>query len=175
MNWFISSVAVVALLSSTSGAWADSIPMVRLKIDGVHTDEDGQAVGKSLMQVPNAKVATFPSAKDPTMLVGGVRGATFDVGDLAAAGAQVKTPNRDKGAPSATLLLRYKLSGTDVESEDALAASVEKALAQVKGVDAKKSKLDSRQKRLAVKLDDRGGAKLAEIKAAFPNLTFPVE
>jgi hypothetical protein len=175
MKRFIKSAVVLAVLAGSAGARAEPLPMVRLKIDGVHTDDDGRAVGEALRHVPNAKVAIFPTTKDPTMLVGGVRGATFDVGDLARAVAEAKTPNRDKGTPSATLLLRYKPPAVDAESEEALAGRVEKALAQVKGVDAKKSKLDARQKRLEVKLDDRGDAKLADIKAAFPNLTFPAE
>jgi hypothetical protein len=175
MKRFLKPAVVLAVLAGSAGARAEPLPMVRLKIDGIHTDEDGRAVGEALRQVPNAKVATLPTTKDPTMLVCGLRGATFDVGDLARAVAKAKTPNRDKGAPSATLLLRYKSPAADAESEEALAGRVEKALAQVNGVDAKKSTLDARQKRLEVKLDDRGDARLADIKAAFPNLTFSGE
>jgi copper chaperone CopZ len=82
--------------------------------------------------------------------------AKCDVGDLAKAAADAETPHRAQGAPSATLVLTAA-TGADEKK-------VQQALQKVKGVDAKKSSV--KRGEIHVKLDDKGGAKLADIKEA---------
>ena len=55
-------------------------------------------------------------------------------------------------------------------AEEALARSLESTCANLKGVDAKRCRLDTKRKEVHLKLDDNGGAKLVEITAAFPGL-----
>jgi hypothetical protein len=54
--------------------------------------------------------------------------------------------------------------------EEALARSLELSCSKLKGVDAKKCRLDTERKEVRLKLDGVGGAKLADITAAFPGL-----
>lgn len=51
-----------------------------------------------------------------------------------------------------------------------MARSLELTCAKLRGVDAKRCKLDTERKEVHLKLDDNGGAKLVEITAAFPGL-----
>src|SRR5262249_54899351 len=144
------------------------ITQVTLRIDGVHSDEDGVAIVDALRQVPNIKVATRPTTKNPTVIVVPLEGAKYDLGDLARTVAGTKTPNRDKGAPSTALLLTYK--ERDGEAAAALARDLKTTCARLKGVDAKKCRFDTQKKEFQIKLDDKGGAKLADIKKALPGL-----
>jgi hypothetical protein len=86
-----------------------------------------------------------------------------DVGDLAKAAADAETPHRAKGAPTVALILP---GGGLKKGDDAKLAE---ALEGVKGVDAKASSV--RGKAVIVKLDDKGGAKLADIKKALAKVT----
>jgi hypothetical protein len=158
--------AALAILAGPAPARADEISQVTLRIEGVHSDEDGVAIMDALRQVQNIKVATRPTAQNPTVIVVPLEGAKYDLGDLARTVAGTKTPNRDKGAPSAALLLTYK--ERDGEAA-ALARDLKTTCAKLKGVDAKKCRFDT-QKEFQIKLDDKGGAKLADIKVAFPGL-----
>ena len=91
--------------------------------------------------------------------------AKADVGDLAKAAASADTPHRDsRGAPSATLVLPAPHITT------ANAKKVADALKGLKGVDAAASRADVAKKEIHVKLDDRGGAKLADIEKALADL-----
>src|SRR5262249_56052241 len=113
------------------------------------------------------KVATKPTKDDPTARVA-FDPAKADVGDLARAVAGAQTPDREKGAPSATLVLAYeRLDGSAVADEAYLPGKVEKALANLKGVDAKKSKIDFKKRQLLIRLDDKGGARLSHVKKGF--------
>ena len=47
---------------------------------------------------------------------------------------------------------------------------VEPAFAKLQGVEVKGSKLDTKAKEIRIRLGGKGGAKLADIKAAFPGL-----
>ena len=87
--------------------------------------------------------------------------AKGDVGDLAKCCADCDTPHKgSKGACSATLVVDAP-SLTKGNAE-----KVEAALKDVKGVDAKASKAQVKSKEIHVKLADKGGAKLADIKKA---------
>jgi copper chaperone CopZ len=88
-----------------------------------------------------------------------------DVGDLAKAAAAAKTPHRAKGAPSVTLVL----PASDLKKGDAKKVSA--ALKKVKGVNAKATHTSIADKEIHVKLDDKGGAKLADIKKALGDYT----
>jgi len=87
--------------------------------------------------------------------------AKADVGDLAKAAAAADTPHRDsRGAPSATLVLPAPhLTANN-------AKKVADAIKGLKGVDAAASRADVAKKEIHVKLDDQGGAKLADIEKA---------
>jgi len=162
------AMAAMAVLVAAAPARADQ---VTLRIDGIHADADGEAIAKALTDVASVKVTTAATKEKPMAVV------TFDakktdVGDIAQAVAATKTPNREKGAPAAILILGYeRLDGSAAADEQYLPKKVEAAVEKLKGVDAKGCKLDFKQKQLLIKLDEKGGAKLADIKAGFPGLT----
>jgi hypothetical protein len=160
--------AALALLTVPLQARAYQIEQVTLRIEGVHTDEDGVAIMDALAQVPNIKVATRPTAQNPTVILVALEGAKYDLGDLARTVAGTKTPNRLKGAPSAALVLTYK--ARDGEAAASRARDLKTICAKLEGVDAKKCQLDTQKKEFQIKLDDKGGAKLADIKKALPGL-----
>jgi hypothetical protein len=168
MKNLLMAAAALAILAGVAQAQADQLTQVTLRIDGVHSDEDGVAIAAALSQVPNLKVATRPTAQNPTVIVVPLDGAKYDLGELARTVAGAKTPNRAKGAPSASLLLTYKERDDDAAA--APARSLKTICARLEGVDAKKCQLDVQRKEVQIKLEDRGGAKLADIKAAFPGL-----
>jgi hypothetical protein len=144
---------------------------VTLRFEGIHADADGEAVAKALADVASVKVSTTPTKEKPTAVV------TFevkktDVGDMAQAVAATKTPNREKSAPATILVLGYeRLDGSAAADEQYLPKKVEAAVEKLKGVEGKACKIDFKEKHLLIKLDDKGGAKLADIKAGFPGLT----
>jgi len=160
--------AALAILAGPAQARAGEITQVTLRIDGVHSDEDGVAIMDALAQVPNIKVATRPTAQNPTVILVPLEGANYDLGDLARKVAGTKTRNRAKGAPSAALVLTYK--ERDSEAAAARARDLRTICANLEGVDAQKCQLDTRKKEFQIKLDDKGGAKLADIKKALPGL-----
>jgi hypothetical protein len=166
MKVLLMLAAALAFLAEPLPAHAEQIEQVTLRLEGVHSDEDGVAIMDALARVSNIKVATRPTAQNPTVILVPLEGATYDLGDLARTVAGTKTPNRPKGAPSAALLLTYKAR----DSEAALARDLETTCAKLKGVDAKKCRLDTQKKEFQIKLDDKGSAKLADIKSAFPGL-----
>jgi hypothetical protein len=158
------ALTLSAILALPSPAPAGDITQVTLWIEGIHTKEDGRFITERLSRVPNAKVANAPTPGEPEVVVVPLEGATYDVGDLAIVVAQSPTPNRKKGPPSATLVLRSRVS---TESFLQVTRNMRELLANVKGVDASQSDA-TKSKTLHIKLDDKGGAKLSEIKAAFP-------
>jgi hypothetical protein len=168
MKNLLMAAAALAILTGPVQTRADQIAQVTLRIDGVHSDEDGVAIAAALSQVPNIKVATRPTAQNPTVIVVPLEGAKYDLGDLARTVGGTKTPNRAKGAPSTALLLTYK--ERDGEAAASLARDLKTICAKLEGVDSKKCQLDIQKKEFQIKLDDKGGAKLADIKAAFPGL-----
>jgi copper chaperone CopZ len=95
--------------------------------------------------------------------------AKTDLGELAKAAAAAQTPHAAKGTPSATLVL------TAAKVTDEQAGKVADALGKIKGVDAAKSKADPKTSEVRVKLDDKGGAKLADIKAALKDAGIEVK
>jgi hypothetical protein len=169
MKKLVAATTALAILACCLRAQADQISQVTLRIDGVHDDNDGIAIMDALRQLPNIKVANRPTAKDPSTALVPLDGASYDIGDLARAVAAAKTPNRAKGPPSAWLVLSYK-GHEERGMEEALARSLELSCSKLKGVDAKKCRLDTKRKEVRLKLDDVGGAKLADITAAFPGL-----
>src|SRR5262249_50345518 len=167
-NLLLTAAALVILAVPAQGA--NEVTQLTLRIDGVHSDEDGTAIMNAIRKIPSVKVAIRPTTRNPIAMVVPLRGANYDVGDLARAVAKAQTPNRAKGAPSAALVLSYKSRKGRTVTENSLARTLAATCAKLKGVDAKKCKLDTGRKEVHVKLDDKGGAKLSEIKAAFPGL-----
>jgi len=163
--WKVAIPAAILALAAPATTGAQQIPMVKLRIEGIRSDEDAKAVMDALIHMPNAKVANRLTVRDPVVLVGPLQGAKWDLGQLAQTVAEAKTPSRSKGVPSASLILTCS-----AKRDEALARNLEATCAKLKGVDAKKCKLDPKRKEVHIKLDDRGGAKWAEIKAAFPGL-----
>jgi hypothetical protein len=157
----------LAFVAGPPTARADEMEQITLRLQGVHSDEDGVIIMEALARVPNIKVATRPTAQNPTAIVGPLDGAKYDLGDLARTVAAARTPNRAKGAPSTALLLSYQADG---ERTEALARNLESICAKLKGVDSKNCRFDAQKKEFQIKLDDKGGAKLSDIKAAFPGL-----
>jgi hypothetical protein len=161
---------VLVIVTALVGAAQVQAEQVVLRLGGVHTDADGQAIADALAALPTVKVATKPTAKEPTAAVAFDPEKT-DVGDLAKVVAGAKTPNRDKGTPTAVLVMRYeRLDGNALADEVFLPKRVEEGFGKLKGVDAKKCKIDFKARELHLALSDQGGAKLAEIKKGFPGL-----
>src|SRR5262249_38304760 len=148
MKNLLLTAVVLALQVAPSQARAGHITQVTLRIDGVHSDEDGAAILKAIREIPSLKVAIRPTTKNPVAIVVPLRGASYDVGDLARAVADARTPNRDKGAPSAALVLSYKPREGGTVTEESLARTLEAVCAKLKGVDAKKCKLDAARKEI---------------------------
>lgn len=109
------------------------------------------------------KVGKGTGALDTVPVTVDIDPSKADVGDLAKAAAAAETPHRAKGAPSATLVLPAR----GVKKTDQ--AKIRAALKRVKGVDAQASMVGNNQ--ILVKLDDGGGAKLADIKKALAGIT----
>ena len=157
--WKVAIPAAILALAVQSTTRAQQIPMVKLRIEGIRSDEDAKAVMDALIHVPNTKVANRLTVRDPVVLVGPLQGAKWDLGQLAQTVAEAKTPSRAKGVPSASLILTYKGQSDSAKREEALAQNLEATCAKLKGVDAKKCKLDPKRKEVYIKLDDKGGAK----------------
>jgi hypothetical protein len=151
-------------------AWAGEgrAEQITLRIDNVQSDEEGAAITRALAQLPEVKVAQRVTKEKPTAVVA-FDPAKADVGDLARAVAQAPTGRREPF--SATLVLSYKRLDTKAAADDIVLPSlVEPAFAKLQGVDPKGCKLDTKAKQILLRLDGKGGAKLADIKAAFPSL-----
>jgi hypothetical protein len=165
MNHLVIAAATLAALAWAAGARAEQ---VTLRFGGVATDEVASAIGDALHALPSVKLAGKPTKEHPTASVAFDAKQT-DVGAMARAVAGVKAP--DKGAPSTTLVLHYERLDTNPLADEAfLPKVVEPAFANLKGADAKGCQLDTKAKELRIGLDAKGGAKLAEVKAAFPGL-----
>jgi hypothetical protein len=168
MNRLVVTAAVLAALAWAGFARAEQ---VTLRLEGLQKDEVGGAVGDALGKLPSMKVTGKPTKEKPAAVV------TFDpkeadVGDMARAVAGIKTGDPDLGAPATILVLHYERLDTNPLADDVfLPKVVEPAFGKLKGADAKKCKLDAKEKELQIRLDPKGGAKLAEIKAAFPGLS----
>jgi hypothetical protein len=162
-------VPVAAFLAVLAWAGEGQAEQVTLQIDNVQSDDEGWAITRALARLPDVKVAQRVTKEKPTAVVA-FDPAKADVGDLARVVAQTETARRDKFA--ATLVLSYKRLDTKAAADEAvLPGLVEPAFAKLRGVDVKGSKLDTKAKEIRIRLDGKGGAKLADIKAAFPGLT----
>jgi copper chaperone CopZ len=142
---------------------------VTLRIDDVPSDDAGQEINRALGDVPGVKVSGKVTKDEPTARVT-FDPAKADVGELARAVAGVKTSGREK--PSARLVLGYKRSDdTALKDDEVVPRYVEQALAKLKGkgVDGKGWKLDTKNREVHIRLEEKGGAKLADIKSAFPD------
>lgn len=167
---FLSAVAL-AVLAGGDDPPVGKMPMVTLRIDGVHDEPDGRAIASALQHVPNIKVATGPTPSKPRALLGPLRGATYDLGDLARTVAETQTPGRQRGAPSAALVLFYKNHRDVAQTEARLTQSLEATCRKLKGVDAKKCRVDTARKEVHIQLDGKGDAKWADVNAAFSELS----
>jgi hypothetical protein len=161
-------VPVAALLAVLAWAGEGKTEQVTLQIDNVQSDDEGWAITRALARVPDVKVAQRVTKEKPVAVVA-FDPAKADVGDLARAVAQIMTGRQDKFA--ATLVFSYKRLDTKAAADEAvLPGIVEPAFAKLQGVEVKGSKLDTKAKEIRIPLDGKGGAKLADIKAAFPGL-----
>jgi hypothetical protein len=167
MSRLAMATAVLTLAAGVLPACADEIT---LRIGGIHNDADATAVSDALGRVPGIKVTTRPMRDKPDAVLA-LDPAKADIGRLARAVAGVKTLRRAKDPPSATLVLRYeRLDGNALADEVFLPKRVEEACGRLKGVLAKECKLDSKNKHILLRLDGKGGAKLADIRKGFPGL-----
>ena len=85
-----------------------------------------------------------------------------DVGDIGKAIATTDTPHKGKVAPAAAVIVKVK----GITKDDA--EKLRKALAKVKGVDAKASSAETGEAIVALSAD--GGAHLADIRKALKNV-----
>src|SRR5207244_8517911 len=119
-------------------------------------------LGTCLGEVPDVKSKDdLKAAKEkPQTITVDLDTSQGDLGEVAKAISECDTPHKDKVPPSATLVVRAPgLNDGNIEK-------VADALKDLKGVDAKESKCDVKKKEIHVKLDGKGGAKLADIKKA---------
>jgi hypothetical protein len=165
MKRFAMMATVLAILPCQRPAQAEQIT---LKIDNVQSDDQGWELTRSLARVPDVKVAQRVTKDKPIAIIA-YDPAKADIGDLAIAVAKYKTPGRDK--PATYLVLTYKRLDSNAAADDAfLSPIVETALPKLKGVEAKGSKLDTKNKQLLIKLNAQAKTKLDDVKAAFPGL-----
>jgi hypothetical protein len=158
---------VVLVLIWTGAARAEEVV---LRLGGIQADQDADAISQALAKVESVKIAIKPTREKPEVRIA-FDLAKADVGDLARAVAGAPTPSRDKSTPAATLVLAYeRLDGSAAADEIYLPGKVERAVAALKGVDTKKCSIDFKKKQLLLKLDDKGDAKLADIKKSFGGL-----
>jgi hypothetical protein len=159
------------LLSGVAFLWplAACAEEVTLRIDNVSSDDAGLEITRALAKVPGVKVSRKVT-KDESVARLAFDPATADVGDLARAVAGVKTSGREK--PAARLVLGYqRFDDSLIPDNEFLPPRIEQALAKLKGkgVDGKDWKLDTKNREVHIRLEAKGGAKLADIKAAFPD------
>jgi hypothetical protein len=168
MSKLAMTAAVLVALAWASGGRAEQ---VTLHFEGVQQDAVGRAIADALAKLPSVKLPGKLTKENPTAAVAFDPKET-DVGEMARAVAGVKQPDPDQGAPATILVLRYeRLDANPLADDVFLPKVVEAAFAKLKGVDAKKCKLDTKQKELQIRLDPKGGAKLADLKAGFPGLS----
>ncbi len=146
----------VLVLAGAVGARADEI---KIRLDGVKCDTCGSVMGDAIKKVAGAKLKDAPSLNKTEVTVD-VDFKKIDLGDIATAVAGADTPHKTDEAPGANLVLSAP-SLTDKNKK-----GIGDALKKVKGVDALSSIGDLKKKEIIVKLDDKGGAKLEEIKKA---------
>jgi copper chaperone CopZ len=136
---------------------------VKLQLHGVRCAGCAGALTEALSKVPSVKVVEKPTKKTfstTALTVIDLDLGKADVGELAKAIADAETPHRLKEAPSSFLILEApKLSKANAK------AAVD-ALKAVRGVDVRESAAEVKTKQIHVKLDRRGGARLADIQRA---------
>src|SRR5262249_34838948 len=79
MKVLLMVAAALAFLAGSLQARADQIEQVTLRLEGVHSDEDGVAIMDALARVPNIKVATRPTPQNPTVILVPLDGAKYDL------------------------------------------------------------------------------------------------
>jgi copper chaperone CopZ len=158
--------AAAMLLWAVTGRAED----VQLRVTGSHCPGCGSKIAEALGKVPSAKVKGKGIGKgsgkdDGVKVTVTIDLAKSDVGDLAKAVAGADTYHRTLGAPTASLIVK-----TTSLTEDS-AKNLKQALVNVNGVIAAASTANPKLNEIAVRLDDRGGAKLAEIQKALADYT----
>jgi hypothetical protein len=139
---------------------------VRLKFVGL-TENSVRAVVESLGMLPSVHLDAKPTKDKP------IAELSFDpsktqLGDIAVAIANSARPNQKVAAPSTVLVLRYMRLDTSPLADDIyLPRRVGPVLESLKGIDAKKSELDTTNKELLLWLDNRGGVRLDALRKAF--------
>ena len=144
----------------TARAHADSL---KLELHGIHCAGCAGALTESMSKVPSVKVIEKPSKKllsTTSLTILDIDWGKAELGDLAKAIADTETTHRAKEAPFSFLILDApSLTRVNV-------GKLEEALKGVRGIDAKGSKTDLKKKEIHLKLDGRGGAKIADIQKA---------
>jgi hypothetical protein len=150
-------MTITLLLFGAGFSHADE---VLLRIDGIQNEADADVIAKALANIESVKIATKPTKEKPETRIA-LDLAKTDLGQLARAVAEAKI---SKGPASTTLILGYaRLDASALADEAFLPPRVEPALAKLAGLEAKKCSFDFKNQLLFVKLDDKGGAKLADI------------
>jgi copper chaperone CopZ len=153
-------IAVAAALVLTAGAAAET---VKLRLNGVLCDGCKGEIITAIESNKGARVKNEPTKANPNATVD-IDFTKTDLGAIAKSVAAADTPHKGDQAPAAFLVLDAK------NLTEASAKKLPDALAKVKGVDAKMSKAEVKSKEIVIRLDDKGGAKLDEIKKALADL-----
>ncbi len=157
-------VVLCAAVFALAGAAPARAESVTLKLDGVKCGQCADEIISALEKVPTVKLKDKPSEKKPVAVLD-VDVAKSDVGALGKAVAAAETPHKSEEAPAAYLV---------VPAPGLTAANAKKlgdALKGIKGVNALLSSSDVKKKEIAVRLDESGAAKLADIKKALADYT----
>jgi copper chaperone CopZ len=137
---------------------------VKIKLEGVKCDTCASVLADAVKKVPGAKLKDAPSLTKTVVTVD-VDLKKADLGDIAMAVAGAETPHKADEAPGANIVIAAP-GLTDKNKKQ-----VADALKKVKGVDADFSTGDVKAKEITVKLADKGGAKLDDIKKALAAFT----
>jgi hypothetical protein len=162
----------VALLGAAAvllWAVAGRADTVQVLITGCYDNECGHKIAAALGEVNEARVKTaIKPGKNKEGLVKvtvDITPAKGDLGDLAKELAKAKMPDKDKAAPTIALLVKAP-SLTDENAKN-----LKEALKDVKGVSAEASGANPKAHEIHVRLDPKGGAKLADIQKALAEYT----
>jgi copper chaperone CopZ len=157
MRTIAMAVASLAMLVWLGSAQAE---VVKLEIKGAYCANCAKALKKSIGDVPGAKLegALKATKEDPQIISVDLDTAKSDIGDLGKSIIGAETPHKSKVAPTAAVVVPVN----GLTKDDS--AKVQKALEGVKGVLAKEARADNGQ--AIVVLDEKGGAKMSEIKKA---------
>jgi len=155
------ALAAVTALMCAAFVQAETI---KIQCDGVKCDGCATAISAAVSKVAGVKLKDELSKKTPVVTMD-VDLKKTDLGAIGKAVAGADTPHKEVEAPAAYLII----DAPGVTAANA--KTLDKALKDVKGVNALLSSADVKKKQLLIKIDDSGSAKMADLQKALAAYT----